>query len=134
VDTIARGPGGKFLAGQGSPNPGGISRSGHEVRTLAREHGVEAVQRLVELMRSDDGDLALRACIVLLDRGFGRPSIAITGEDGDAIQHRHEHGLSERASEIVAEIVAALTGDDAGPAPREQDLAALRAEQIAGRH
>jgi len=53
-----------------------------EVRELAREHGREAVERLVEIMRGDNLSLARAACESLLDRGFGKPVQAVGIEAG----------------------------------------------------
>lgn len=66
-----------FRKGQ-SGNPGGVSATEAEVRRLARSHGPEAIERLVELMRQgSDRRLALQAAVALLDRGFGKPDMAI---------------------------------------------------------
>lgn len=61
-----------FVAGR-SGNPGGRPKVLAEVRSLAQKHGREAVERLVELMRSDNGPVAVRAAVELLDRGYGKP-------------------------------------------------------------
>ena len=56
-----------------SGNPGGRPASSEQVRDLAQQQGAEAIQRLVELMRSKDERVSLAACNALLDRGFGKP-------------------------------------------------------------
>ena len=55
-----------------SGNPGGRPKVAGEVRELARQHGYEAIRRLVELMGSKNESVAMRACEALLDRGYGR--------------------------------------------------------------
>ncbi len=56
-----------------SGNPGGRPKVAAEIRDLARDHGPEAIQRLVTLMRSKNESVAVRAAEALLDRGYGRP-------------------------------------------------------------
>jgi hypothetical protein len=55
-----------------SGNPGGRPRVAGEVRELARQHGYEAIRRLVAHMHSKNEGVAVRACEALLDRGYGR--------------------------------------------------------------
>lgn len=56
-----------------SGNPSGRPKVVKEVRDLARKHGSDAIDRLVELMRDTDKRVAVQACVALLDRGYGRP-------------------------------------------------------------
>ena len=56
-----------------SGNPGGRPNISAEIRNLAREHGPEAIERLVALMHSKNESVAVRAAEALLDRGYGRP-------------------------------------------------------------
>jgi HEAT repeat protein len=62
-----------FQKGQ-SGNPGGRPKECAEVKALAREHGAEAIAKLVELMRGEDARVAKAAADALLDRGFGKPA------------------------------------------------------------
>lgn len=58
-----------------SGNPGGRPKRELEaVRKAARSHGVEAIERLVSLMRNGSDKVAFLACEALLARGFGRPA------------------------------------------------------------
>lgn len=71
-----------FAPGQ-SGNPGGRPKENAEVKELARSHGVEAITRLVELMRGEDVKTAKAAADSLLDRGFGKPAQAIIGDSNE---------------------------------------------------
>jgi hypothetical protein len=55
-----------------SGNPSG-SNARTKVRRLAVKHGPEAFRRLIELMRSDEPPVALRAAEAILDRAYGKP-------------------------------------------------------------
>jgi hypothetical protein len=72
-----------WVKGQ-SGNPSGRPKKWREVTRLAQDHSVEAIERLVEIMRNKRAPkLSLKACEILLDRAFGRPPQAITGEAGE---------------------------------------------------
>lgn len=93
-----------------SGNPGGRPAVVAEVRRLARMHTGEAIDRLVELMRSADDRVAFAAIRELLDRGYGRtpagddeaqpltgPMILVTGiiRAGDqpvTLEHEEDEG------------------------------------------
>jgi hypothetical protein len=88
---VARKPG-TFAPGQ-SGNPGGRPKEAAEVKALAREHGAEAIAKLVLLLRDDDKRTALAAAQALLDRGYGKPgqSVELSGAIG---QLSHEQWLA----------------------------------------
>jgi len=73
----------KFKKGQ-SGNPGGRPKENAEVKELAREYGEAAVARLAQLMKSKNERVAVAACQVLLDRGYGKPQqqVAMSGSIG----------------------------------------------------
>lgn len=73
-----------FKKGQ-SGNPKGRPKVDFEVREAAREHGEEAMNKLVELMRGEDARVAQAAANAILDRAFGKPAQSITGADGAAL-------------------------------------------------
>jgi hypothetical protein len=52
-----------------------------EIKAVAQQYGPEAIERLVDLMRGKDPDVALKAAIALLDRAYGKPAQAIVGGD-----------------------------------------------------
>lgn len=63
-------------------NPGGRPKALVEVVRLAREHTVEAVEALVDIMRHSDKDQArVAAANAILDRGWGKaPTVPIDEE------------------------------------------------------
>lgn len=67
-----------------SGNPNGRPKVAFEVRDIARRHGKEAIERLVQLMRGDDPRVAKAAADSLLDRGYGKPIqyTDLTSSDG----------------------------------------------------
>jgi hypothetical protein len=73
-----------FVKGQ-SGNPLGRRRGIPELRTLARQHTKETIERLVYWLRSDDARASVAAAGMLLDRGFGKPSQEVTVPEGTAI-------------------------------------------------
>lgn len=78
---------GKPFAPGKSGNPGGRPRD--EVKGLARQHGPEAINKLVEWMRSGNAKASVSAATALLDRGWGKPTQPVSGDD-DAAPIIHE--------------------------------------------
>jgi len=82
-----------------------------EVLELARQHGAEAIDRLVTLMRSNNDAVALRAAEALLDRAYGRPRQAVAVEHEQAVQivfrraETHKPEIPEFAEQEPVEIV-----------------------------
>ena len=75
-----------------SGNPGGRPKEDTEVRKLAREHGVDAVKKLVELLSCGEGRTEMAAANALLDRGFGKPaqSLTVSGDEDAPLVTRIE--------------------------------------------
>jgi hypothetical protein len=99
-----RGARGKWLPGT-SPNPGGRPAALNEVRDLARKHTAKAVANLAKIADSGKSEMArIAASVALLDRGWGRPTQPIAGDDEmppisvEAIERERE----ERAAAAVA--------------------------------
>lgn len=57
---------------KGTPN-----KTTTEVRTLFQKHGIELVRRLMSLSRSNNKEIALRATAEALNRGYGKPPVAL---------------------------------------------------------
>jgi hypothetical protein len=77
-----------FLANTWRPgqsgNPGGHSGLYGEAVKLARGLSLRAVQRLGELLESEDERVSVVACNSLLDRAFGKPKAVEEKDDMDA--------------------------------------------------
>ncbi len=83
-----------------SGNPTGLGRRDIEVRDLARQYTDRAIKRLAEIMEGENVKAAAFAANALLDRGFGRPSqaLSVTGNMGISFsdlvgQAERERGL-----------------------------------------
>ena len=74
---------GRFLKGY-SGNSGGRPRDEHNIAELARSYSTEAIETLVDLMRSARDDRVRgTAAQALLDRGFGKPNVEIQNTNAD---------------------------------------------------
>ena len=80
-----RGEGRKFQKGQ-SGNPGGRPKELGDIKELARQYTAEAIERLVDWMRSDEPKASVAAANTLLDRGWGKAPQAVTGDDGGPVR------------------------------------------------
>ncbi len=98
-----------FQKGQ-SGNPGGRPKEVAEVRALAREHTNEAVQALRSIMRSDDEPASARVAAAnsLLDQGWGRAPLAITGEGGGPVETAVT--VSPAVLDLIRRTTAGLSG------------------------
>jgi hypothetical protein len=66
-----------------SGNPGGRPKADLEkVRKAARAAGVEAIEKLISLMRTGSDKVAYLAAEAILARGFGRPAQTLEMEGG----------------------------------------------------
>lgn len=106
-----------FVKGQ-SGNPGGRARvtlpDGRTLTDLAREHTIEAVEALVDVMRNGDSDAArVSASTQILNRGWGQApqTIALT----DDREPRDLSDLSDEQLEAL-ETLRTLDALDAGAA------------------
>jgi hypothetical protein len=64
----------KFVKGQ-SGNPAGRPKgtTTKEICQQLRDHVPAAVERLLQLMNSEDEGISLKATLEILNRGFGKP-------------------------------------------------------------
>src|SRR5712691_9632793 len=77
-----------------SGNPAGHAAEYGEVVRLARSLSIRAVERLGELMESEDERVAAVACSAVLDRAFGKPQTN---------QTQKEDSLAERLDRMTPE-------------------------------
>lgn len=76
-------------AGRPKGSPDKVTRT---LKELAREYTAEALEALVAVLKSSDSDAArVSAANAILDRGYGKPSTVLAGdEDGGAVRMIHE--------------------------------------------
>jgi hypothetical protein len=95
-----------------SGNPGGRPRTvlanGKTLREMAREHTEVALNALIEVVTSDKTSDTARvtAAQALLDRGWGKPTQPISGDD-EAPPIQHELDMSKLSTAALREIAAA---------------------------
>jgi hypothetical protein len=99
---------GRVLPGY-SLNPDGRTKIASSIKDLARVHGPRAIERLVQHMESESADVSIRACVALLDRGFGKPAQVLSGPDDGPIQVDHD---ASKLSAKARELLEALLGRD----------------------
>jgi hypothetical protein len=116
--AIARDARGRFLKGV-SGNPGGQHVLTADVRDAARQHGIEAIERLVYWMRSGDSQSSIAAAKILLDRGYGK-ALQVIGSPNGAPLVSIALGAAPRTAE---ELQAVYTQFMANP---ELDVSSLR--------
>lgn len=65
-----------------------------EIKALAREHAPEAIAKLVKIIRTSESDQASVAAVrELLDRGYGKPTQFIGGDEDNPIRTIQEIAL-----------------------------------------
>ena len=88
-----------------SGNPGGRPREVAEVKALARQHCEEAIRSIVELMHTAKHERTrLAAASELLDRGFGRPAMALDLGGPIQIFGYSAHRLAELSDEELRQL------------------------------
>jgi hypothetical protein len=96
-----------------SGNPGGrpkiVLANGKSLRDLAREHTQECIEALVGIVRESDNDTARRSAATdLLDRGWGKPTQPLSGDDS-----MPPLALGSAPDAVIAWLAAQSLGDDA---------------------
>jgi hypothetical protein len=89
-----------------SGNPSGHSGEYGQAVRLARQAAVYAVQRLIELMESDDERVVAVACNSILDRAFGKPGLA--KEEKDDLETRIASMSQEERLARMRELLAPM--------------------------
>ena len=69
-----------FKKGQ-SGNPKGRPKENAEIKALARTFAAEAVETLAGWMRTADAKASVAASMALLDRGYGKPTQPVSGDE-----------------------------------------------------
>ena len=90
VEPVKYEPNTAFKAQQGKGRPkGSPNKVSLGLKALAREYTQEAVAKLVEILRGSDNPTAvISAANSLLDRGYGKPSTILSGdEDGGPVRY-----------------------------------------------
>lgn len=74
-----------------------MAKAPTEIRSLARSHTASALKTLAAISKNAKAPSAARvaAAVALLDRGWGKPSQAITGKDGGPIETMELSNLSD---------------------------------------
>lgn len=78
---------------RGGRQPGTPNKATASIRDIAREYTDTAVKALVDVLEdeSQPGSARVSAASAILDRGYGKPSTVLAGdEDGGAIKAIHE--------------------------------------------
>jgi len=74
---VARDVNGRWLPGY-SPNPAGRPKRDAEIREAFQDLGADAIERVKQLMQSKDEQVAVAACRLALERGYGKPMQSVT--------------------------------------------------------
>lgn len=88
-----------------SGNPGGRPKDLAWVKELARRRTEDAIRTLGDIMLDVDMDGRTRvaAAQALLDRAWGKPSQAITGDDGGPVKIDASAGLYETLKKMAGQ-------------------------------
>lgn len=114
-----RGPGRPFVKGA-SGNPRGRPKELEQVKAAAREYTIEAIERLVFWMRSDEGRASIMAADKLLDRAWGKAAQDVNVALNDDLDRISDVQLFREIAELRTKIAAADGGGrEATPNPRQ---------------
>jgi hypothetical protein len=102
-----------------SGNPGGRPKLEVSIRELAQENTMEALETLVQVMRTGKPGERLVAANAILDRAYGRPtqSVEMSGDRTTLVDLlvslNKSHPVSDAATGLPAITDAAVGGDSA---------------------
>jgi hypothetical protein len=107
--VVRRRPGNPGWVKGVSGNPGGRPRAIHRVQDLAREYTEVSILALVHIVERGKSESArVAAASALLDRGWGRAPLTVTGPDGERLLP--SPGDLVRLSDIqLARVIAVVT-------------------------
>lgn len=124
-----------------SGNPGGRPKVIADLRDLAREHTVDALNALTDIMQNPQSTDAARvsAACAVLDRGYGKPSQQVehTGKDGKDLKtvEQSDIDVARRIAFILARADHALQNQKHGQSDnpkkgsyRQSDIFPIRRE------
>jgi hypothetical protein len=82
------------------------------VRDLARQHSVKAINRIAEMLDSENGKEVIAAAIALLDRAWGKPKehVELSGPEGGEIQIDLS-GLSDEELKQMGRLIRKAKGE-----------------------
>lgn len=98
---MKRGPGRPFKPGK-SGNPSGRPKSAKEFEALARARSPQALERLLEIAKGR-GMPAVKACEILLDRAWGKPTVTVAGGKGGPLDTRFRGAARAALEQAVTE-------------------------------
>lgn len=83
---------------KGTPN-----KASADIKAAFSKHGLALVKAVMELTRSADENVRLRALALAFDRGFGKAPQPVTGADGDGpVLARIERVIVDEARAVDA--------------------------------
>src|SRR3954452_10100940 len=103
------------------PNPGGRPKAIADVRELARQHTATAIAKLATIAENGKTEMAcIAAATALLDRGWGRPTQPIAGDDdmppiAVSVEDR-DRQIAERRAE-ARKLIDDAFGEPPAPVP-----------------
>lgn len=105
-------PRGKSFEPGVCPNPKGRPKASEQrrreerdARLLARDHSVEAVEKMIHILRKGKTqNLQLAAANMIVDRGYGRPPQALEVYGGDVRPEEREGSALEIITSKLAEL------------------------------
>ncbi len=80
----------------GGRRKGSLNKASTAIKAAFQKHGDELVKALLVLTKSDDERVRLGAIQAALDRGWGRPAQAVTGDTGGPVQIVVETGVPQQ--------------------------------------